>query len=286
MLLLLCLLTYNNSCNVEGFTRPLPILSPPALKGSTIISVSNKHVQRRYTSTSFASRKSSTTTLWQGKQKAANTDTDNNTNNNDGDTITAAENSEQVASAAAPPRKQPTLAELEDVEEARLAAEEEAAAAELQSSSDPKFAGPSNLYNDVYSVNPKAISKITAEQLTNLDPLNISPQKEIQLAQKRDALQNNRLNEMFAEEDTANLKRQEKIQQLMDEDDKVWKAERRKRQLGKYANVKDWKEVEKMLDDDRNKEVKGKYLCCIRSVCVIQYICGIIIIQHSHSHFN
>ena len=207
--------------------------------------------------------------MWQGKQKATNTDTgtDNNTNNNDGDTITAAENTEQVASAAAPPRKQPTLAELEDVEEARLAAEEEAAAAELQSSEDPKFAGPSNLYNDVYSVNPKAISKITEEQLTNLDPLNISPQKEIQLAQKRDALQNNRLNEMFAEEDTANLKRQEKIQQLMDEDDKVWKAERRKRQLGKYANVKDWKEVEKMLDDDRKKEVKGMLVVYV-VVCV------------------
>ena len=254
-MLLVCLLSSNN-CNVECFTRP-PILSSPALKGSIKL-VSNKQLVRDI---SYASRKtsSSSTTLWQRKRKSKT-----NADSNDGDTITAAENTDQGVSAS-PPRKQPTLAELEDMEEARLAAEEEAAAAAaLQSSSNTnKFAGPSNLYNDVYSVSPQSISKVTAEQLTNLDPLHISPQKEIQLAQKRDALQNNRLNEMFAEEDTANAKRQAKIQQLMDEDDKVWKAERRKRLLGKYANVTDWKEVEKMLDDDRKKEVKGKLGVCI-----------------------
>ena len=61
---------------------------------------------------------------------------------------------------------------------------------------------------------------------------------------------------MFAEEDTVNANRQDRIRQLMDEDDKVWKAERRKRILGKYASVESWEEVEKLLDEDRTKEVQ------------------------------
>ena len=61
---------------------------------------------------------------------------------------------------------------------------------------------------------------------------------------------------MFAEEDTVNADRQDRIRQLMDEDDEVWKAERRKRILGKYASVESWEEVEKLLDEDRTKEVQ------------------------------
>ena len=76
------------------------------------------------------------------------------------------------------------------------------------------------------------------------DPLTLTPEKEILLAKKHDALQNNRFNEMFAEEDAVNADRQYRIRQLMDEDDKVWKAERRKRILGKYASVESWEEVE------------------------------------------
>lgn len=163
-------------------------------------------------------------------------------------------------------RKNPTLAELEDLEEARLAAEEKAAAAQqkLLQEQEEQFNGPSNLYTDVYNVNPKSISKIdplqfltTNDIIGDDDPMNISPQKEMDLAKKRDALQNRRLNEMFAEEDTANSQRQAKIQQLMKEDDKVWKEQRRKKLLGKYAEVDSWEEVEKMLGEDRKKEVKG-----------------------------
>ena len=86
-----------------------------------------------------------------------------------------------------------------------------------------------------------------------------TPQREIALAQKRDALQNNRLNEMFAEEDAMNASRQAKIRALMDEDDKVWREERRKRLLGKYDNVESWEEVETLLDEDRKKEAKGAF---------------------------
>ena len=155
---------------------------------------------------------------------------------------------------------------LEDLEEARLAQEEEEAT---------KFNnGPSNLYNDVYSVTPKSISRIdnsgsstSREGSSNEeDPLNISPQTEIRLAKARDTLQNTRLNEMFAEEDQQNLKRQQKIQKLMDEDDKIWKEERRKKMMGKYAEVDSWEEVEKMLMKDRKKEVQGTLFCIV--LCV------------------
>lgn len=178
-------------------------------------------------------------------------------------------------------RKNPTLAELEDLEEARLAAEEKAAAAQqkLLQEQEEQFNGPSNLYTDVYNVNPKSISKIdplqfltTNDIIGDDDPMNISPQKEMDLAKKRDALQNRRLNEMFAEEDTANSQRQAKIQQLMKEDDKVWKEQRRKKLLGKYAEVDSWEEVEKMLGEDRKKEVKGTLGISFLLFCFVLYI--------------
>ena len=186
-------------------------------------------------------------------------------------------------------RKNPTLAELEDLEEARLAAEEKAAAAQqkLLQEQEEQFNGPSNLYTDVYNVNPKSISKIDPSQFLTTndivggddDPMNISPQKEMDLAKKRDALQNSRLNEMFAEEDSASSQRQKRIQELMKEDDKVWKEQRRKKLLGKYAEVDSWEEVEKMLGEDRKKEVKGMFIISfvlVCSKCIIYYVCYLI----------
>ena len=92
-----------------------------------------------------------------------------------------------------------------------------------------------------------------------------TPQREIDLAQKRDILQNTRLNEMFAEEDAAAANRQAQIRMLMEEDDKIWKAERRKRMMGKYANVESWEEVERLMDEDRRKEALGMWV--IRFPC-------------------
>ena len=76
------------------------------------------------------------------------------------------------------------------------------------------------------------------------------------LARKRDALQNCRFNQMFAEEDAANANCQDRIRQLMEEDDKVWRSERLKQLLGRYANVESWEEVETLLDEDRTKEAQ------------------------------
>jgi len=193
--------------------------------------------------------------------------------NNDGETIVASSPSnEQQPTTKTATRKQPTLAELEDLEEARLAQEEEEEATKFNN-------GPSNLYNDVYSVSTKSISRIDnsgsstnggEEGSSNEDPLNISPQTEIRLAKARDTLQNTRLNEMFAEEDLQNLKRQQKIQALMDEDDKIWKEERRKKMMGKYAEVDSWEEVEKMLLKDRKKEVQGTICVLFCVYCAVR----------------
>ena len=87
----------------------------------------------------------------------------------------------------------------------------------------------------------------------------MSPVREMEFAKKRDLLQNGRFNEMFAEEDAANADRQDRIRRLMEEDDLAWKAERRRRVLGKYADVGSWEEVEKLLDEDRTKETKGAW---------------------------
>ena len=99
-----------------------------------------------------------------------------------------------------------------------------------------------------------------------------TPQQEIALAQKRDILQNTRLNEMFAEEDAVAANRQARIRALMDEDDKIWKAERRKRLLGKYASVESWEEVERLMEEDRRKEAKGMFVYVCLFVCLFSSI--------------
>ena len=252
----------SNGDVVDCFTRPTPS-QIPILKGSSKTSNLVSH-----TSTSLQKKKHSSTLFATADE------------NNDGETILASSPSnEQQPATKTATRKQPTLAELEDLEEARLAQEEEEATTKFNN-------GPSNLYNDVYSVTPKSISRIdntgstatsSGEGSENEDPLNISPQTEIRLAKARDTLQNTRLNEMFAEEDLQNLKRQQKIQALMDEDDKIWKEERRKKMMGKYADVDSWEEVEKMLLKDRKKEVRGTYYFCVLC-CVICVYCSYIVL--------
>ena len=203
------------------------------------------------------------------------------------------DNDEDDDSWASPRKKQLTLSELEDYEEARLAVldrrEEEEFSTRSSGSSSSSVGGgggvaptdegvllsnvhySSNGINDDDDDNEMSSSlRRSAKQRsddygTRLDaardrlgddPLTLSPEREILLAKKRDALQNNRFDEMFAEEDAVNADRQDRIRQLMDEDDKAWKAERRKRILGKYASVESWEEVEKLLDEDRTKEVR------------------------------
>eukprot|EP00578_Thalassiosira_sp_NH16_P025194 CAMPEP_0181088902 /NCGR_PEP_ID=MMETSP1071-20121207/7024_1 /TAXON_ID=35127 /ORGANISM="Thalassiosira sp., Strain NH16" /LENGTH=1213 /DNA_ID=CAMNT_0023170829 /DNA_START=225 /DNA_END=3863 /DNA_ORIENTATION=- len=186
------------------------------------------------------------TVLWQQSKQQATGATKNISEAGDDDA-----NSQSKAAS----RKQPTLAELEDLEEERLAAEEKEAAEEAALNKAPKYAAPSSLYTDVY--NGDLASKDGRTGGGDLDdPMNISPQKEMDLAQKRDELQNNRLNEMFAQEDADNAERQAKIKQIMEEDDKQWMEERKKRLMGKYAGVESWEEVEKMLGEDKKKEVK------------------------------
>jgi len=259
ILLYILIILISDSSRVECFTRPTPPtqISIPVLKGSSNL-VSQYH---HHTSTSLQKKKKTHSTLYTTADE-----------NNDGETILASSpsNEQQQATTKTATRKQPTLAELEDLEEARLAQEEEEAT---------KFNnGPSNLYNDVYSVTPKSISRIDNSGSTttnkvednNEDPLNISPQTEIRLAKARDTLQNTRLNEMFAEEDLQNLQRQQKIQALMDEDDKIWKEERRKKMMGKYADVDSWEEVEKMLLKDRKREVQGTICVLFCVYCAVR----------------
>eukprot|EP00985_Skeletonema_marinoi_P013911 scaffold7006_cov174-Skeletonema_marinoi.AAC.1 len=147
--------------------------------------------------------------------------------------------------------------DLEGLEEERLAKleEEEAAASKAI---HPKFTAPSNLYTGVYD-SPQAKGSTSGTYTGDDEGKNYfrnDPKKEVELAQKRDALQNAKLNEMFSEEDESNVARQAKIQELMAEDDAKWQEERRKRLLGKYAAVESWEEVEKLQKEDREKEMK------------------------------
>ena len=198
------------------------------------------------------------------------------------------DNDEDDDSWASPRKRQLTLSELEDYEEARLAVldrreEEEFSTRSSSGNSGSGSVAPtdegvllSNLHYSSNSINDdddddeisslrRSAERRSDDYGTRLDatrdrlgddPLTLTPEKEISLARKRDALQNERFDEMFAEEDAVNADRQDRIRRLMDEDDKAWKAERRKRILGKYASVESWEEVEKLLDEDRTREVR------------------------------
>ncbi|KAL7541115.1 hypothetical protein ACHAXR_011451 [Thalassiosira sp. AJA248-18] len=261
-LLLLC----SAPSHVECFSRPPISTTRPSLplKGS----ISTK------SSSSSRTNPTSTTTLWQKKRKASGAAYKRKSDvaataavvvevSADGEDITttkSSNNNPPQGVSAAPRTKAPSLSEQEDMEEERLAILEKEAAEQL---ANPKYAAPSSLYTDVYENNnnndatPATATDNDGNSIDlESDPLNRTPQKELDLAQKRDLLQNTRLNEMFAEEDADNASRQAKIKALMEEDDRAWKEERKKRLLGKYAGVKNWEEVEKMLGEDRKKEVK------------------------------
>ena len=70
---------------------------------------------------------------------------------------------------------------------------------------------------------------------------------------------------MFAEEDSERERRQEEINKMLEEDDEVWREERKQRMLGKFAGMERG-EVERALREEMEKEQKGECffpaLCC------------------------
>jgi hypothetical protein len=98
---------------------------------------------------------------------------------------------------------------------------------------------------------------------------------EASLARKRDAMQNRRLNEMFAEEDQERKRRQDEIDKMLMMDDEVWREERKRRMLGRFAGM-DRADVEKVVREEMEKEKAGEFgaisfvfahVCC----CVILF---------------
>jgi len=63
----------------------------------------------------------------------------------------------------------------------------------------------------------------------------------------------------FKDEDKEAYERQRTIKKLLDEDDKVWKEERRRKIMGKYADAKSDEEVQTIKDDEDKKIEKGKF---------------------------
>mmetsp|Transcript_8516 Transcript_8516/g.12477 ORF Transcript_8516/g.12477 Transcript_8516/m.12477 type:complete len:1228 (-) Transcript_8516:444-4127(-) len=71
------------------------------------------------------------------------------------------------------------------------------------------------------------------------------------LAQRRDQMEKSRYDAMFVEEDAERLERQKRIDQILEEDDKKWREERRQKKLGKYANVKSKDDLKKLEEEER-----------------------------------
>ena len=96
---------------------------------------------------------------------------------------------------------------------------------------------------------------------------------ETRLAAKRETIQNSRLNEMFAEEDVERQKRQAEIDRMLMKDDEVWRRERKKRMLGKFAGMERG-EVTEALREEMEKEIAGesvvyKNMNCINVMLVV-----------------
>ncbi|KAL7438748.1 hypothetical protein ACHAXM_006486 [Skeletonema potamos] len=184
------------------------------------------------------------------REETTRTDNDDDDDDDDDDSITTTTTT------------QASWEDLEALEEERLAKLEEEEAA-LSKVIHPKFTTPSNLYTGIYDSDPTNGNNNNNYMDNDYDEgkdddyfFRNDPKKELELAQRRDALQNAKLNEMFSEEDESNAARQAKIQKLMAEDDAKWQEERRKRLLGKYAEVESWEEVEQLQREDREKELK------------------------------
>ena len=63
----------------------------------------------------------------------------------------------------------------------------------------------------------------------------------------------------FKDEDNEAYERQRTIKKLLDEDDLVWKEERRRKIMGKYADAKSEEEIQNIKDDEDRKIEKGKF---------------------------
>jgi hypothetical protein len=63
--------------------------------------------------------------------------------------------------------------------------------------------------------------------------------------------------ETFKEEDRETFERQKTIKKILDEDDAKWRAERRKRIMGKYADAKTVEEIQKIQDEEDRQIEKG-----------------------------
>lgn len=62
---------------------------------------------------------------------------------------------------------------------------------------------------------------------------------------------------MFAEEDVERQKRQAEIDRMLMKDDEVWRRERKKRMLGKFAGMERG-EVTEALREEMEKEIAGE----------------------------
>ncbi|KAL7551395.1 hypothetical protein ACHAWF_017110 [Thalassiosira exigua] len=271
-LLLLLLCASQRSRTVEGFSRPPA--AHPALKGSA------SAASRAGTATFASAPRRKGRPKGRPRKEVVS---------DDGDEDVAAAAAEEVEDVRPPKNpaakvRAPSLAELEDLEEARLSRLEAEAADELrrvrageEGDVAVAYAAPSGLYGDVIAAAEAAAasdddgsttpgsakgiaegggapSKSGTSSSSDPAALRPSPARELLLARRRDALQNARLNEMFAEDDARDEARRARVNELMEEDDAKWREETRLKRMGKYADAGTWEEAEKMMGEDRRKE--------------------------------
>ena len=132
----------------------------------------------------------------------------------------------------------------------------------LQTNHDARCtARQSTKRDETDTVQPQTPSQLTLSELEDLEEARLdrqAAQREHAQSLKRDALQNSRLNEMFREEDLDRARRQEEINKMLSDDDEVWREERKKRMLGRFAGM-GLDEVEKLVKEERQRELVGEF---------------------------
>jgi hypothetical protein len=131
-----------------------------------------------------------------------------------------------------------------------------------------KHRNPSSLFDYQDPNTSSSSQQLTLSQAEDAEEARLD--LEASLARKRDAMQNRRLNEMFAEEDQERKRRQDEIDKMLMVDDEVWREERKRRMLGRFAGMEK-SEVEKVIREEMEKEKAGEW--CLYSIYLLVSLC-------------
>mmetsp|Transcript_4906 Transcript_4906/g.5661 ORF Transcript_4906/g.5661 Transcript_4906/m.5661 type:complete len:178 (+) Transcript_4906:3-536(+) len=117
----------------------------------------------------------------------------------------------------------------------------------------------------LYSANEKSLAEMEDEVEQRLDsqgtveePLQHTTRAPVKLNQSSQS--HSVQEETFKDEDEEAVERQKTVRRLLEEDERQWKEERRRKVLGKYADAKSKEDIQKLNEEEQRKIDKGAWV--------------------------